>query len=58
MKFNFQSLEQKLEEFDKIKDTKDSRVIINFFYKILYEISIWNKREIQLQMKLLFPSTN
>ncbi|MFX1363683.1 MAG: hypothetical protein ACFFCE_09255 [Promethearchaeota archaeon] len=57
-KFNFQSLEQKLDEFDKIKDTKDPKVIINFFYKILYEISIWNKREIQSQMKLLFPSTN
>jgi hypothetical protein len=56
IRFNFQSLEQKLDNFDKIKDTKDPGVIINFFYRIICETSIWKKSEIQQQMKLLFPT--
>lgn len=55
-RFNFQSLEQKLDFFDEIKDTKDAKMIIKFFYSILYEISLWKENEIQKQMKLLFPN--
>ena len=56
IKFNFQSLEEKLDQFDKIKDTKDPEKIINFFYNILYEISLWKESDIQKQIKLLFPN--
>lgn len=55
-RFNFQSLEQQLDFFDEIKDTKDAKMIIKFFYSILYEISLWKENEIQKQMKLLFPN--
>ncbi|HEC39606.1 hypothetical protein LCGC14_0498190 [marine sediment metagenome] len=56
IRFNFQSLEQKLDDFDKIKNTKDPTVILNFVYNILSEVSIWKESDIQQQMKLLFPN--
>lgn len=54
-KFNFQSLERELDHFDKIKDTKDPKIIVNFCYMILCEISLWKIRDIQQQIKLFFP---
>lgn len=53
--FDFDSLENKLDLFDKLKDIKRPKSIINFIYTILNETKLWERKEIRKQLKTLFP---
>ena len=50
------NLSKKLNMFKKTKSTKKPRKVISFFVKILLTLDIWNKKTLNQQMRLIFPT--
>ena len=55
LSFNrFTSLDRQLDNFNSIKDSLDSKVILQFFYNTLNLLGFWSKKELQNNFKLYF----
>lgn len=55
LSFNrFVSLDRQLNNFNSIKDSLDSKVILQFFYNTLNLLGFWSKKELQNNFKLYF----
>ena len=55
LSFNrFASLDRQLDKFKSIKDSLNSKVILQFFYNTLNLLGFWSKKELQNNFKLYF----
>ena len=51
----FREINQKLNKFSRIKNTKDPKEIIKFNFEIIKELSFWDENTIRDKFKLFFP---
>lgn len=50
----FKLLDQQLDEFNIIKNSLESKIILEFFYKTLSLLGFWDKKELEKNFKLYF----
>jgi len=47
---------ERLDRFNDVKETRDPRLVINFFVNLLLATEIWEKDQIMIQIKIFFPN--
>lgn len=51
---DFIRIERKLDEFDKIKHSKNSKIIIDYIHQVLRHLSKWDNAECKTQLKIIY----
>ena len=51
----FNSLNQKLDEYDEIKNSTDPKTIIDFIYEVLLNLSLWDESSLKQKLTIIYP---